>query len=370
MSRLTAALIARDESRFIDGCLASLADSVDEIVLVDTGSSDDTITKARRFPVKFYQFAWRNDFSAARNFALEQSTGDWILYIDADERFTVPRPEMLRQTLSDKGKIAWRLRFHPRCDWTAYAELRLFRNDPRITFRGAIHERVEDSVNAVAQSDKMEIGECDLVLQHVGYEDDQARKNSRNIPMLRARLAREPEHLYCWWHLGQCLHLAGDNEGALGAWSSGIEVVRQAASPLHDMSGSLLFESLIKLLIGSATDVTTLLREARALYPDHLSLQWIEATWALERGDNENARSTLEKLAAIDPEAFYDPRVAYQKAIFRHLAKEALALCRFRERRYEEAAQLYRLAAQYSPDRQACEIKARLADLNARPPAA
>jgi tetratricopeptide (TPR) repeat protein len=363
-------LITRDESRFIDGCLASLVGSVDEIVVVDTGSRDDTITKARRFPVEFYQFAWCDDFSAARNFALEQATSDWILYIDADERFAVPYPEMLRQTLNDKGKIAWRLRFHPRGDWTAYAELRLFRNDPRISFRGAIHERVEDSVNAVAQSDKMEIGECDLILQHVGYEDDQARKNSRNIPMLRARLAREPEHLYCWWHLGQCLHLAGDEEGALGAWSSGIEVIRQAASSSRDMSGSLSFESLLKLQIRRGADVTTLLREARALFPDHLSLQWIEATWALERGDNESARATLEKLAAIDPEAYYDPRVAYQKAIFRHLAKEALALCRFRQGRYAEAAQLYRLAAQHSPDRQACEIKARLADLHARPPPA
>jgi hypothetical protein len=81
-------------------------------------------------------------------------------------------------------------------------------------------------------------------------------------------------------------------------------------------------------------DATALLREAIYLYPDHLSLRWMEATLALERGDTETARPLLEHLAAIDPDTFFDPFVAYDKAIFRHLAKEALALCFFREGRF------------------------------------
>ncbi len=359
MSRLTAALIVRDESRFIEECLESLVARVDEIILVDTGSRDDTIAKALRFPVKLHRFEWCEDFSAARNFALEQATGDWILYIDADERFGIPQPEILREALSDAGKVAWRVRFHPRIDWTPYAELRLFRSDPRIRFHGAIHERVQESIKAVAHSDKMEIGDCEVVLQHVGYEDDQARKNPRNVPLLRARLTHDPKHLYSWWHLGQCLHLAGDVERAFAAWSNGIAVARQVS---NDFSGAQLFESLIKLQLNRGVDVTSLLREARALYPDHLSLQWIEATRALQRGENEIARVILEKLVAIDPEAFYDPRVAYHKAIFRHLAKEALALCYFRRGRYADAARLYRLVAPAHPDPAACETKARLAE--------
>jgi tetratricopeptide (TPR) repeat protein len=364
--RLTAALIVRDESRFIEGCLESLVGRVDEIVLVDTGSRDDTIAKALQFPIKLYQFDWCDDFSAARNFALEQATGNWILYIDADERFAIPQREMLGRVLGDDSKVAWRLRLHPRIDWTAYAELRLFRNDPRIRFRGAIHERVHDSVDVVVRSDKMEIGDCELVLQHVGYEDDQARKNPRNIPLLRARLAGDPKHLYSWWHLGQCLQLAGDAEGAVAAWSNGIAVARQVPATARDISAAQCIESLLKLQIGRGIDVTGLLREARALYPNHLSLQWIEATWALERGDNESARAPLEMLAAIDPEQFFDPRVAYHKAIFRHLAKEALALCWFRQGCFDKAARLYHLAAQHSPDRQGCEVKARLAELRGR----
>ena len=71
--RVSAALIVRDESAFIEACLESLVGIVDEIVVVDTGSTDDTIDKARRFPIKLHRFQWGQDFSAARNFAIEQA---------------------------------------------------------------------------------------------------------------------------------------------------------------------------------------------------------------------------------------------------------------------------------------------------------
>lgn len=365
MSRLTAALIVRDESRFIEGCLESLAGQVDEIVLVDTGSRDNTVEKARRFPVTLHRFEWCGDFSAARNFAIDQATSDWILYIDADERFEVREPAMLRNALADDTKVAWTLRFHPRVDWTPYAELRIFRNDPRIRFRGAIHERVHESIEAAVRTDGMEIGHCDLTIQHVGYEDDQGQKNPRNIPLLRDRLQRDPEHLYSWWHLGQCLSLAGDEDGAIAAWSNGIVAAKKVPAALRSISDAQSATSLIKVQIGRGIDVSALLREAIELYPGHLSLRWIEATLALERGDIEIARPLLETLAATDPDTFFDRDVSYDKAIFRYLAKEAMALCHFREGRFREAAQLYRLAAQYSPDWEACEIKAQLAELRA-----
>jgi tetratricopeptide (TPR) repeat protein len=359
MAALTAALIVRDEARFIDECLESLAGRADEIVVVDTGSQDDTVARASRFPVKLYHFEWCNDFSAARNFALDRATGEWILYIDADERFDVPRPEMLRNVLADKSRVAWRLRFHVRLDWTPYAELRLFRNDPRIRFVNSIHERIQDGVENVARSDGLTVGDCDLALRHVGYEDDQSRKNPRNIPMLRARLAKEPDHLYSWWHLGQCLRLAGEQEGAIAAWENGIAAAERVPAALRQLSDAQSAESLIQLQIERGTDVTDLLRDSRARYPDHLSLQWIEATLALKRGDHEMARQTLERFLAIDPEQFYDPRLGYHKAMFGHVTEEALAWCHLRAGRHAEAAHFFRLAASHSAERGA-EIRSNL----------
>jgi tetratricopeptide (TPR) repeat protein len=364
-SRFSAALIVRDEARFIEGCLQSLVGKADEIVVVDTGSVDDTIEKALQFPTRLYHFAWNNDFSAARNFALEQATGEWILYIDADERFDVPDPELLESILADASKVAWNLRFHPRIDWTPYAEPRLFRNDPRIRFRGVIHESMREGIEHVRLADGREVGTCGLTLHHIGYEDDQSYKNSRNIPLLQARLAREPEHLYSLWHLGRSLHLAGDEEGAIAAWTRGIAVARARPPEARRLDDSLSALALIKLKSQRGEAVEDLLREALELYPSQLALLWINATRALERGDLEAARPRLEELAAIDADTFFDPQIAYEKILFRYLAKEALALCHFRAGRYAEAARFYRLAAQAHPDPSACEIKARLAELRA-----
>jgi glycosyltransferase involved in cell wall biosynthesis len=361
MSRLSAALIVRDESKFIEGCLDSLIGRADEIVLVDTGSSDDTVEKARRFPVKLYHFPWGGDFSAARNFALEQASCDWILYIDADERFGVPDSTVLRATLSDPETVAWSLRFVPRVDWTPYAELRLFRNDPRIRFQGLIHERVHDAIESITRTERKETALCTLEIHHLGYEDDQTRKNPRNIPLLRRRLELDPTHLYSWWHLGQSLSLAGDEDGALAAWNHGTAIARLIPEPKRRLSDAQCVVSLLKLQIKQGASIGRLLEEAIELYPEHLALRWIQATLFLRQGELIRAKPILEMLSSIDAENFFDPYISYEKALFRYLAKEALALCLFRMGHYKKAAKLYRLAAERSPDRLGCETKARLA---------
>jgi glycosyltransferase involved in cell wall biosynthesis len=365
MTTVTAALIVRDESEFIEDCLRSLAGNVDEIVLVDTGSRDDTIEIASRFPVELHHFAWCNDFSAARNFALERASGEWILYIDADERLEIPSRDAYSKVLSERGKVAWQLRLHPRVGWTAYSELRLFRNDPRIRFQGVIHENPWPSVEAVACADGLKVGICDVRLYHVGYEADQRPKNPRNISLLRDSLSRDPNHFFSWWHLGECLRLAGDEDAADDAWSSGI-VRLGALDPKHRrLSHSLLYLALLKLRHTRGAAIDDLLAEAMASFPGNLALQWMSAQLAIDRGDLESARTVLERLAAIDGDTFFEPELSYDKALFGHLSAELLALCHFRCGRFDDAARLYGVAAASSPLPAACELKARFARLRA-----
>jgi len=370
MTRVSAALIVRDEADVIEDCLRSLAGNVDEIVLVDTGSRDRTIEIAQRFPINLHHFAWCNDFSAARNFAIERASGDWILYIDADERLLVPDREAFRQALSDTATVACRLRLHPRIGWTAYSELRLFRNDPRIRFRGVIHENIWPSIAAVAHDDGMVVGTCGASLQHVGYEADQRPKNPRNIPLLREYLTHDQDNLFCWWHLGECLRLAGDEEGAAEAWSSGIARHRTLdAEARRGMANSILYLALLKLRHAHGLAIDDLLTEALEWFPRNLALQWMVAQVAVDRGDHATARPILERLLAIDEATFFEPELSYDRALFGHLSAELLALCQFRDGRFAEAARTYRLAAQTSPNQEACIVKARLAELRAAPPA-
>jgi tetratricopeptide (TPR) repeat protein len=362
---VSAALIVRNESEFIEDCLRSLIGHVDEIVLVDTGSRDDTIAIARRFPVVLHQFPWNDDFSAARNYALDRAKGDWILYIDGDERLQIPDRDAFAGLLADRSKVGWQLRFYPRVGWTAYSELRLFRNDTRIRFHGVIHERIHPGVEAVARADKLDVGACDVELHHFGYEADQRPKNSRNIPLLREYLSRDPDRLYCWWHLGQCLHLAGEEAAAIEAWTSGITRLLALEPQQRQLGDSTLYLSLLKLKHERGEEMDRLAAEAANLFPDNLAIQWIAAQLAVERGELEAAQPVLEKLTAIDADEFYDPRLAYDKALFRHLSSESLALRYFRAGRFGDAARLYRAAARTSPDPAALELKARLAHLRA-----
>jgi tetratricopeptide (TPR) repeat protein len=365
MTRVSAVLIVRDEAEFIEGCLRSLVGNVDEIVLVDTGSRDGTLGIAGRFPIRPHHFAWCDDFSAARNFALAQARSEWILYIDADERLDAPDRHAWSRCLSDRGKVAWKVRFHPRVGWTAYSEMRLFRNDPRIRFEGAIHENPWPSINAVAHADGLGVGCCDISIHHVGYEADQRPKNPRNIPLLRAALARDPDHFFCWWHLGECLRLAGDEDAAAGAWSRGIHRLRVQHPDRRQPSHSLLYLALLQLEYGRGAAIDDLMAEALGLFPDNLALQWMTARLAVDRDDLERARGVLRRLAAVDGDAFFEPDMAYDKAIFGHLSAELLALCEFRSGRFADAARLYRQAAQTSPAPAACDLKARLSDLRA-----
>jgi tetratricopeptide (TPR) repeat protein len=132
------------------------------------------------------------------------------------------------------------------------------------------------------------------------------------------------------------------------------------------MSHALPFFSLALLEGAHNKPLGALLDEAVALFPDHLALRWLAAKYAIEQGNGEMARRDLEDLAAIDPDKFVDPRVCYNKALFNHKVPECLALCHFRAGRFREAAEWYRRAASNSPDRQACEIRAQLAEAKAR----
>src|SRR3984885_8336466 len=90
MISVAAAMIVRDEERFLPGSLASLRGKVDEVIIVDTGSADDTLSIAKTFGARVFHFEWNDDFAAARNWGLEEVTADWILYIDADESLHPP----------------------------------------------------------------------------------------------------------------------------------------------------------------------------------------------------------------------------------------------------------------------------------------
>jgi tetratricopeptide (TPR) repeat protein len=337
---------------------------VDDIVVVDTGSADGTPALAAAHGARVFHREWDHDFAAARNAALGQCGTDWILYIDADERLEPVRRPDLVALLAEAPEVAFRLLLRPCTGTTPYREYRLWRNDPRIRFEGAIHEKVVPAIHAVAASDQRPIGVCDLQLTHVGYDGDQTRKHRRNLPLLRRQVRAEPENLFNWHHLARVLAGLGRAQAAERVLLHAIEIA--AAKPSTDPCGVLAYGELIGIRHRRGEDVTGLLAEARGRYPRNCLLVWLQARALTVGGRHEEAIAALDWLLAVDVRRLPDEGPAYDERIFGDLAHEGRGLCLFRLGRYDEAAAAYAAAARCAPGEPAYPVKRDLALARAR----
>lgn len=212
---LTLSMIVRNEEKMLEGCLESVQGIVDEIVIVDTGSTDNTLKIAEKFGTKIFNFIWNNDFSAARNESLKHCTGEWILYMDADERLNEQSKQQIRQVLSsaDENTAGFMVTIesdHVQLDGSVELHRggypRIFRNlgYPTIKFEGRVHEQITPSIFALGKS----IAFSDLKIIHLGYNQTKEvmqEKIKRNYQLLIAHVQEEPLNGYAWYQLGQTL---------------------------------------------------------------------------------------------------------------------------------------------------------------------
>ena len=205
---LSACLIVRNESRVLERCLASLSSVVDEIVVVDTGSTDATPEIAAGFGARICRHVWRDDFSAARNVGLDVATGDWILAIDADEYLEAGTRGQIRavvdRTDADGILVTVRNLLAPG-DLIQSAEsriVRLFRRRDDVRFAGIIHEEVTADITRRGGR----IVGSPLVIVHDGSASDatpgDGTRAERNLPLLLRAAADAPLDPYLQFHLG------------------------------------------------------------------------------------------------------------------------------------------------------------------------
>jgi glycosyltransferase involved in cell wall biosynthesis len=360
---LSATLIVRDEERVLGPCLASLRSLVDEIIVVDTGSSDRSAELAIEHGAKVFHFAWCDDFSAARNFAIEQASCPWLLYIDADERVRDGDHAAVRASLSTAQGVAGRVRFHPRTGFTAYREYRLYRRDPRVRFEGVVHESMLPAVGRLIAAEGARIVETDLTIDHVGYDGPQTHKSDRYLRLLTQATRQDPERIYLWWHLG-CVHRdLGQIDEAETFWRRGAALA--LAKRPQNGDACLCHIELINLELARDHDPTTLIEEGRHLRPDNFLLQRFEAISLMRHGHFAKAARLFAGLAEIDPETVVAEN-AYDKRIFGTATAKNVAECAFRAGDYGAAAQWYGVAERGSPDAAEFRTKRLLAEIYER----
>ncbi|HEX4522730.1 MAG TPA: glycosyltransferase [Casimicrobiaceae bacterium] len=365
---LSAALIVRDEERFLEACLRSLLGRVDEIVVVDTGSTDRSREIAGDLGARLLQFRWIDDFAAARNAAVDASTGQWVLYIDADERVVEFDRADADRLLAARDHACYTVLFRPQSGFTRYREHRIFRNRPELRFRGVIHESLIPALDELVAREGVRVGASSIGLEHDGYDGDIQHKYSRNLPLLEKRLAQDPAHVYSWAHLGATLLGIGDAEGAERAWRRGIDIVRSRAAATA--ADDLPYLHLSNFLLERRRDATEVLDEACRRFPDNYALLWLRARALVVAARYSEAIPLFARLAAIDPDALCDGPMAFDRSIFGANAHAALGLCAFRLGIYDQSAAHYARAETMAPGDIGIRAKRALAEGRANDAAA
>ncbi|MBN1832749.1 MAG: glycosyltransferase [Deltaproteobacteria bacterium] len=183
-------MIVRNEERYLADCLESVNDFVDEMIIVDTGSTDRTVEIAQIFGARVYHHLWENDFSKHRNQSIGYAKGDWILWMDADEQLEPDGGKVLRKAIAntdaDSLMVTMVCYFENRTRQSWNNSIKLFRNGLGIHFEGFVHNRVVGCKST---------GFCPVKIYHFGYDIDQTsvrKKFQRTGSLLRKAIHEDP----------------------------------------------------------------------------------------------------------------------------------------------------------------------------------
>jgi tetratricopeptide (TPR) repeat protein len=206
--KLSVCMIVRDEENTLARCLKSVQGVAHELIVVDTGSKDRTISIAKDFEAKVFFFEWRDDFAAARNETLKHATGDWVLHIDADEELMPDSVPHLRDAILETKILCYYLKCDngPLYEGQRYHWLgRLMRNHPNLRFHRPYHEGLDKSITEVTiEGPLWEVKYApNIVIYHDGYvQTDMRQKDKRGLSIMRSDVEKNPDDVYILIKLG------------------------------------------------------------------------------------------------------------------------------------------------------------------------
>lgn len=209
--KLSACMIAKNEEKVIATCINSYKDIVKEIIVVDTGSTDKTIEIAGSLGAKVYHYTWNNNFAEAKNFALDQAKGDWIIFLDADEYFANDTAKnivpIIKQLHASFDTIACKMKNIDYANGKMLDEIthiRIFKRDKNIRYVNSIHEML---INKTKNKNLKAFlaDEKDLLIYHTGYSlTNRGEKSERNLKLLLLEIDKGPEKPAIYQYISDC----------------------------------------------------------------------------------------------------------------------------------------------------------------------
>jgi len=335
---LSVCLLTRNDEGKIAQALLSIAGVADEVVVADTGSTDATARVAADFGARVFHFPWDDDFAAGRNFALDHTTAEWVLWLNPDEELLPSTWAFVRPLLGRPDALAYAVtkRDVPRADrpetYTESLEVRLFRRRPDFRFVGRTQPHFDPPPAELARRGGQTVLPSPLVLRRHGYlsrlTPDKLRWGAR---LLEKELRDRPGQLHYLIEYGRTLLQLGDPQGH--------HVLAQAAELLlphleapTPPTGNVqqLFETILKT--PPPAGAYALRRDevwamARRWFPTSPPLLWLAAQELFQRGQYQEAARLLETLIALGVTGDYDRRAGFDPSIVGEAARFNLGAC-------------------------------------------
>lgn len=228
-TRVSLTMIVKNEAATLANCLSSVRDIVDEIIVVDTGSSDNTRDIAKQFAARVFDLPWPDSFAVARNESIRHASGQWILWLDADDFIDEPNRNKLRALLAslqdDNTAYVMRSRSVTADNSVILADhVRLFRNHPAICWEYRVHEQIPPSLSKAGHSMRA----TDIVIEHSGYlgTGRSGGKLERNLRLLQLDVADHPNDPFLLFNLAWTLN-------DLERWGEAVPLLQRGLQHAH-----------------------------------------------------------------------------------------------------------------------------------------
>lgn len=298
-------MIVKDEEDCISDCLKSVRDIVDELIIVDTGSTDRSIDICKSFGCRVVRYTWDNHFAKARNFGLSKATGDWIMWLDADEILDNTNLGLLKEALKTKEYDIYSLKLInyygsevSESNYSVMTQVRLFRNGMGLTFKNKIHETL--NLQEKLKSDRL--GMLDVKIYHFGYLDhvvQKKQKSSRNTKILEEDLKLNDSG-WTRYYLAAEYYRTREYTKALGHVNfSIVKFIQEGQMPI-----SMLYKLKYSILtdLRCWDEASKGINNAILLYPDYVDLWFYKGLALYKKGATEEAMISFKKCIELGEE--------------------------------------------------------------------
>lgn len=345
---LSVCLVTRNEEDNMGRVLRSVAGVASEVIVVDTGSTDRTAEAAAALGARVNQFPWGDDFSAARNYALDQASNDWVLWLNPDEELLPEGRESVKESLAHPDVPAYAVRVRdrltdgPSAKETETYQIRLFRRSSGARFAGRLHPHFQPPLEELAARQGQRVYPSALVIVRHGYlsklTPDKLRWAAR---LLELELRDRPGQLHYLVEYGRTLLLLNDPRGreVLAEAADQVLASRNAAA-----APSIAVGSLLEYVLNTAPEQAKCrMSPAEA---EILAMRWFPRTppvlWAVAQrhfatGDFSGATTLLEQLVLMGRTGAYDHGAGFDPDVIGGAALMNLGVCHLRARLWDQA---------------------------------